>query len=95
MNREEIRWQQRLANYNRALYQLESAVFLSIARQGAMDSRGKPYPPCTASLRPRASPWDYFFLYLTKAQSHQPDLLGHIDRVGKLLYQSEKDVEKQ
>jgi len=26
---------------------------------------------------------------------HQPDLLEHIDRVGKLLYQSKKDVGKQ
>lgn len=39
MNREEIRWQQRLANYNRALYQLESAV--QLARERALSDLEK------------------------------------------------------
>ena len=39
MNREDIRWQQRLANYNRALYQLESAV--QLARERALSDLEK------------------------------------------------------
>ena len=39
MDREDLRWQQRLANYNRALYQLESAV--QLARERALSDLEK------------------------------------------------------